>query len=95
MRASSARTSCSPATCVDLGHALAEQLLGVPAGAQALVADGQQRADLAQTQADPLGALDEPQPLDGVGAVLAVAGRGSGLALAAGPGARSSARCRR
>jgi hypothetical protein len=60
---------------VDLGHAPAQQRLGVPAGAQALVADGQQLGDLAQPQADPLGALDEPQPLNRPGVVLAVAGR--------------------
>jgi hypothetical protein len=32
---------------VDLGHPLAQQLGGVPAGAQATVADGEQLADLA------------------------------------------------
>jgi len=42
---------------VDLGHAGAQQGLAVPAGAQALVADGQQLGDLAQPQAEPLGAL--------------------------------------
>jgi hypothetical protein len=61
---------------VDLGHSLAQQPLAVPAGAQALVADGQQLADLAQPEAEPLGALDEPQPLDRVLLVLAVAGSG-------------------
>lgn len=63
---------------VDLTHAPAQQRLGVAAGTQALVADGQQLTDLAQPQADPLSALDEPQPLDRIGAVLAVAGRGPG-----------------
>jgi hypothetical protein len=63
---------------VDLGHPVAQQGLGVPAGTQALVADGQQLTDIAQAQADPLGALDEPQPLDGLGAVLAIAGCRSG-----------------
>jgi len=61
---------------VDLGHAGAQQRLTVPAGAQALVADGQQLGDLPQPQADPLGALDEPKPLDRGLLVLAVAGRG-------------------
>jgi hypothetical protein len=62
---------------VDLGHPGAQQGLAVAAGAQALVADGQQLGDLPQAQADPLGALDEPQPADGVLLVLAVAGGGA------------------
>ena len=61
---------------VDLGHPGAQQLLAVAAWAEALVADGQQLPDLPQPQADALGALDEPQPLDRVLLVLAVAGSG-------------------
>ena len=42
---------------VELGDPGAQQRLAVPAGAQALVADGQQLGDLPPAQADPLGAL--------------------------------------
>jgi hypothetical protein len=61
---------------VDLSHAGAQQRLAVAAGTQALVADGQQLPNLAQAQADPLSALDEPQPRNRVLVVLAVAGGG-------------------
>jgi hypothetical protein len=63
---------------VNLSHPPTQQRLAVPAGAQTLVADRQQRPDLPQARADPLGALDQPQPLDRILAVLAVAGGGPG-----------------
>jgi hypothetical protein len=61
---------------VDLGHPLTQQRLAMPTRAEALVADGQQLSDLAQPEADPLGALDEPQPLNRLLGVLAVTSRG-------------------
>jgi hypothetical protein len=60
---------------VDLGQALAQQRLGVAAGALAPVEDLAQPGDLAQPQARPLGALDQPQPLHRALVVAAVAGR--------------------
>jgi hypothetical protein len=51
---------------------------GVPAGAEATVADGEQLTDLAEPEADPLRALDEPQPVEGLVPVAPVAGRRSG-----------------
>jgi hypothetical protein len=49
---------------LDLAQALAQQGLGVPAGALAPVGDLEQLADLPQPQPSPLGALDQPQPAD-------------------------------
>lgn len=48
---------------VDLGQPLLQERLGVPTGALATIDDLQQLADLAQPQPDPLGALDQPQPV--------------------------------
>jgi hypothetical protein len=53
---------------------LAQQGLGVAAGALALVGDLEQLADLAQAQPGALGALDQPQPADGVLVVESLAG---------------------
>ena len=62
----------------DLGEPLAEQGLGVAAGALALVGDLEQLADLAQPQPGPLGALDQAQPADRRLVVEPVAGRRAG-----------------
>jgi hypothetical protein len=63
---------------VDLAHPVAEQRLGVAAGAQALVGDLEQLADLPQPQPGPLGPFDQPQAGDRVLVVQTVAGRGPG-----------------
>jgi hypothetical protein len=62
----------------DLGEALPQEGLGVAAGAQALVGDLEQLADLPQPQPGPLGPFDQPQASDRVLVVQAVAGRGPG-----------------
>jgi hypothetical protein len=58
----------------DLSQPLAQQRLGVAAGALAPVDNLQQLGDLAQPQPDPLGALDEPQPLYRALVVALIAG---------------------
>ena len=57
----------------DLGEALPQEGLGVAAGAQALVGDLEQLADLPQPQPGPLGPFDQPQAGDRVLVVQAVA----------------------
>jgi hypothetical protein len=56
----------------------ADDRLDVAAGAGAAIKDGQQFGDVAKSQAEPLGALDQAQPVDGVLLVQAVASRRAG-----------------
>ncbi len=49
--------------CVGLGDVAAHERLGVPAGTRVMVTRGQQLGDLTPSQPEPLGALDEVQPL--------------------------------
>lgn len=79
---------------IDLFDVAAQEVFGGLAGTCAGVADGQQFGDLLQAHAEPLGALDELQPVQGARGRSGGARRWCGPAAGAARSARSSGSCR-